>query len=95
MYNLKDELIELMEDRMNLMPRQFFNVTIAYLDKGFIKEMKFEEYDSLPYYPRVSKYINFMEERMPQFPIRGVRLSPKKEGDPQIKYIQEISSTIH
>ena len=95
MYNLKDEFMDLLEEKVNLMPRQFFDVTVAYLDKGVVKEIKFEEYDSLPYYPRVSKYLNFLEEKMPQFPINGVRLHPKKEGDPQLKNIQELSKTIH
>ena len=95
MYNLKDEFMDLLEEKVNLMPKQFFDVTVAYLDKGVVKEIKFEEYDSLPYYPRVSKYLNFLEEKMPQFPIHGVRLHPKKEGDPQLKNIQELSKTIH
>ena len=95
MYNLKDELIELMEDRMNLMPRQFFNVTVSYKDQGSIKEMNFEEYDSIPYYPKVSQYLNFMEEKMPQFPIHNVRLTPKLIGNPQLKNIQDLSKTIH
>ena len=95
MYNLKDELIELMEDRMNLMPRQFFNVTVSYKDQGSIKEMNFEEYDSIPYYPRVSQYLNFWEEKMPQFPIHNVRLTPKLFGNPQLKNIGELSKTIH
>jgi len=94
-YNLKDEFLNLLEDKVNLMPKQFFNVTVAYLDKGIVKEINFEEYDSLPYYPRVSKYLNFLEEKMPQFPIHGVRLTPKKDGDPQLKYIHELSKTIH
>ena len=94
-YNLKDEFMDLLEEKVNLMPKQFFDVTVAYLDKGVVKEIKFEEYDSLPYYPRVSKYLNFLEEKMPQFPIHGVRLHPKKEGDPQLKNIQELSKTIH
>jgi len=95
MYNLKDEFMDLLEEKVNLMPKQFFDVTVAYLDKGVVKEIKFEEYDSLPYYPRVSKYLNFLEEKMPQFPIHGVRLHPKKEGDPQLKNIHELSKTIH
>ena len=95
MYNLIDELIELMEDRMNLMPRQFFNVTVSYKDQGSIKEMNFEEYDSIPYYPKVSQYLNFMEENMPQFPIHHVRLTPKLIGNPQLKNIGELSKTIH
>jgi len=95
MYNLRDEFMDLLEEKVNLMPKQFFDVTVAYLDKGVVKEIKFEEYDSLPYYPRVSKYLNFLEEKMPQFPIHGVRLHPKKEGDPQLKNIQELSKTIH
>ena len=69
MYNLKDELIELMEDRMNMMPKQFFNVTVSYRDQGLVKEMNFEEYDSIPYYPRVSSYLNFMEEKLKYFTI--------------------------
>ena len=95
MYNLRDEFMDLLEEKVNLMPKQFFDVTVAYLDKGVVKEIKFEEYDSLPYYPRVSKYLNFLEEKMPQFPIHGVRLHPKKEGDPQLKNIHELSKTIH
>ena len=95
MYNLRDEFLDLMEEKVAIMPKQFFNVTVAYLDKGTIKEMNFEEYDSLPFYPRVSKYLNFFEEKMPQFPIHGVRLTPKKDGDPQLKNIMELSKTIH
>ena len=95
MYNLKDELIELMEDRMNLLPKQFFNVTVSYKDQGSVKEMNFEEYDSIPYYPKVSQYLNFMEENMPQFPIHHVRLTPKLIGNPQLKNIGELSKTIH
>tara|TARA_Y100000310_G_scaffold314776_1_gene364500 strand:+ start:17 stop:304 length:288 start_codon:yes stop_codon:yes gene_type:complete len=94
-YNLKDELIELMEDRMNLLPKQFFNVTVSYKDQGSVKEMNFEEYDSIPYYPKVSQYLNFMEENMPQFPIHHVRLTPKLIGNPQLKNIGELSKTIH
>ena len=95
MYNLKDDFLNILEEKVNLMPKQFFDVTVAYLDKGVVKEIKFEEYDSLPYYPRVSKYLNFLEEKMPQFPIHGVRLHPKKEDDPQLKNIHELSKTIH
>jgi len=94
-YNLKDEFLNILEEKVNCMPKQFFNVTVAYLDKGIVKEIKFEEYDSLPYYPRVSKYLNFFEEKMPQFPIHGVHLTPKKDGDPQLKNIMELSKTIH
>ena len=95
MYNLKDELMELVEDRLNMMPKQFFNVTVSYKDQGSIKEMNFEEYDSIPYYPRVSQYLNFWEEKMPQFPIHNVRLTPKLIGNPQLKNIQDLSKTIH
>ena len=95
MYSLKEEFMNIVEEKVNLMPKQFFNVTLAYLDKGIIKEINFEEYDSIPFYPRVSNYLNFFEEKMPQFPIHGVRLTPKKDGDPQLKYIQELSKTIH
>ena len=95
MYNLKDELMELVEDRLNMMPKQFFNVTVSYKDQGSIKEMNFEEYDSIPYYPRVSSYLNFMEEKMPQFPIHNVRVTPKLFGNPQLKNIGELSNTIH
>lgn len=95
MYNLKNEFMNIVEERVNMMPKQFFNVTVAYLDKGIIKEINFEEYDSLPFYPRVSNYLNFFEEKMPQFPIHGVRLTPKKDGDPQLKNIGELSKTIH
>lgn len=95
MYNLKDELMELVEDRMNLMPKQFFNVTVSYKDQGLVKEMNFEEYDSIPYYPRVSQYLNFWEEKMPQFPIHNVRVTPKLFGNPQLKNIGELSNTIH
>ena len=95
MYNLKDELMELVEDRMHMMPKQFFNVTVSYRDQGLVKEMSFEEYDSIPYYPRVSTYLNFMEEKMPQFPIDNVRVTPKLFGNPQLKNIMELSKTIH
>ena len=94
MYYLKNEFMNIVEERVNMMPKQFFNVTVAYLDKGIIKELNFEEYDSLPFYPRVSNYLNFFEEKMPQFPIHGVRLTPKKDGDPQLKNIMELSKTI-
>jgi len=94
-YNLKDELMELVEDRLNMMPKQFFNVTVSYKDQGSIKEMNCEEYDSIPYYPRVSSYLNFMEEKMPQFPIHNVRVTPKLFGNPQLKNIGELSNTIH
>ena len=95
MYNLKEEFMNIVEERVQMMPKQFFNVTVAYLDKGIVKEINFEEYDSLPFYPRVSNYLNFFEEKMPQFPIHGVRLTPKKDGDPQLKNIMELSKTIH
>ena len=95
MYNLKDEFINLLEEKVNLMPKQFFNVTISYKDHGLVKEMNFEEYDSIPYYPKVSHYLNFMEENMPQFPIHHVRLTPKLIGNPQLKNIGELSKTIH
>ena len=57
--------------------------------------MNFEEYDSIPYYPKVSQYLNFMEENMPQFPIHNVHLTPKLIGNPQLKHIGELSKTIH
>ena len=95
MYNLKNEFMNIIEERVNMMPKQFFNVTVAYLDKGIIKEINFEEYDSIPYYPKVSSYLNFMEEKMPQFPIHNVRVTPKLFGNPQLKNIGELSKTIH
>ena len=95
MYNLKDEFMDILEERINIMPKQFFNVTIAYQDKHLVKEINFEEYDSLPYYPRVTRYLDFHENKMPQFPIRGVRITPKKEGNIQLKDTSELSSTIH
>jgi len=94
-YNLKDEFMDILEERINIMPKQFFNVTIAYQDKHLVKEINFEEYDSLPYYPQVTRYLNFHEHKMPQFPIRGVRITPKKEGNIQLKDTPELSSTVH
>ena len=95
MYNLKDDIKEVFDEHIKMMPKQFFNVTVAYQDKHLVKEINFEEYDSLPYYPRVSQYLQFHEENMPQFPIRGVRIIPKKEGNIQLKNISELNSTLH
>lgn len=95
MYDLKNDFMDILQEKINLMPKQFFNVTIAYQDKHLVKEINFEEYDSLPYYPRITQYLNFHEYKMPQFPIRGVRITPKKEGNIQLKETSEISSTIH
>ena len=98
MYELLDKIRELMQEEIHEMPRQIFEVSVMYeTSKHEIKNFDFTEYDSMPCYPRIHKFLSYLENRLEFGHIKGVKVLPKKNQfeDELIKNCSEISYTIH
>jgi len=98
MYELLDKIRELMQEEIHEMPRQIFEVSVMYeTSKHEIKNFDFTEYDSMPCYPRIHKFLSYVENRLEFGHIKGVKVLPKKNQfeDELIKNCSEISYTIH
>jgi|TARA_R100000093_G_scaffold375_2_gene1020 uncharacterized protein Usg len=98
MYELLDKIRELLQEEIHEMPRQIFEVSVMYeTPKHEIKKFDFIEYDSMPCYPRIHKFLSYLESRLELGHIRGVKVLPKinQFEDELIKKSPEISYTIH
>ena len=98
MYELLDKIRELMQEEIHEMPRQIFEVSVMYeTSKHEIKNFDFTEYDSMPCYPRIHKFLSYLENRLEFGHIKGVKVLPKRNQfeDELIKNCSEISYTIH
>jgi len=98
MYELLDKIRELLQEEIHEMPRQIFEVSVMYeTSKHEIKNFDFTEYDSMPCYPRIHKFLSYLENRLEFGHIKGVKVLPKKNQfeDELIKNCSEISYTIH
>ena len=98
MYELLDKIRELLQEEIHEMPRQIFEVSVMYeTPKKEIQNFNFTEYDSMPCYPRIHKFLSHMENRLAFGHIKGVKVLPKRNQfeDELIKNCSEISYTIH
>ena len=98
MYELLDKIRELLQEEIPEMPRQIFEVSVMYeTRKHEIKKFNFTEYDSMPCYPRIHKFLSYLESRLELGHIKGVKVLPKRNQfeDELIKNCADISYTIH
>ena len=98
MYELLDKIRELLQEEIHEMPRQIFEVSVMYeTPKKEIQNFNFTEYDSMPCYPRIHKFLSHLESRLDLGHIKGVKVLPKRNQfeDELIKNCSEISYTIH
>ena len=98
MYELLDKIRELLQEEIHEMPRQIFEVSVMYeTSKKEIKNFDFTEYDSMPCYPRIHKFLSYLESRLELGHIKGVKVLPKRNQfeDELIKNCADISYTIH